>query len=324
MSKISLDEQILSTYEEVLRKEKIDIHLAGLEDLIFTRQEKLKELESILSKQSNDIQKLEKVSILSLFRKILGNPEKAIDREKQDYLLAVMKYNECKASIEALKNEQTLLRNVQSGLFGLEKRLENLIKQKDSRINLDNPGVAKQIAQLDQRMLSHKEKLKELDEAIQAGERINIALRDIIKDLRDAVGWGPLNYGGKGKYSTYKKKRFIDKASSEIVQVNALFLKFEEELHDVSKHYHLDYKNDIHYYQDFLDTFINNLITDYVVRKKIKNSLAGVEATLDRVEMTILTLQHETKQCSQYMMDDKELKRKLLLDSVTNPENKDV
>ena len=324
MSKISLDEQILSTYEKVLRKEKIDIHLAGLEDLIFTRQEKLKELESILSKQSNDIQKLEKVSILSLFRKILGNPEKAIDREKQDYLLAVMKYNECKASIEALKNEQTLLRNVQSGLFGLEKRLENLIKQKDSRINLDNPGVAKQIAQLDQRMLSHKEKLKELDEAIQAGERINIALRDIIKDLRDAVGWGPFNYGGKGKYSTYKKKRFIDKASSEIVQVNALFLKFEEELHDVSKHYHLDYKNDIHYYQDFLDTFINNLITDYVVRKKIKNSLAGVEATLDRVEMTILTLQHETKQCSQYMMDDKELKRKLLLDSVTNPENKDV
>jgi len=130
------------------------------------------------------------------------------------------------------------------------------------------------------------------------------------------IGWGPLEYAGKGTYSSYKKKRFIDKATHEVVKVNALFLKFEEELHDVAMHYQLDYKNDIHYYQDFLDNFINNLITDYVVRKKIKNSLHGVEATLDRVEMTLITLKHEINETDQYLVDDKELKRKLIIESV--------
>ena len=100
------------------------------------------------------------------------------------------------------------------------------------------------------------------------------------------------------------------------MKVDALFLKFEEELHDVSTHFKLEYENDIHYYQDFLDTFLNNLITDYVVRKKIKNSLTGIEATMDRVEMTLITLHHEIKKTKQFKADDRELKRKLLLDAV--------
>jgi len=283
----------------------------------------LEELELILARQSDDIRKLEQNNILTLFRKVLGNAEKDMNREKQGYLLAIMKVDDCKSSLAALLHEKEVMLTVQSGLFGIEKKLEVLLRQKDLRISQDNPKLGKEISQLDQRILNHKEKIKELEEAIQAGEITQKALKIIIDDLGHVIGWGPLNYAGKGAYSSYKKKRFIDKATHEIVKVNALFMKFEEELHDVAMHYQLDYKNDIHYYQDFLDTFINNLITDYVVRKKIKNSLTGVEATLDRVEMTIMTLQHEIKKTNVYMMEDKELKRKLLLDSVKKESDED-
>ncbi len=316
MQQKGLDQKIADIYEDVLRKEKVSIHLDGLEELIDKREEELEHLEAVVATQLYQLEKSDTTNLRSLFNKILGGKEADLDRERQEYLLAVMKVDNCRTALQSLQNEKDILQNVLKGLQGVDLKLEVLLRQKDMRISQDNPEMGKQIMIIDQRILDHKGKIKELNEAVQAGKNARKTLKAIIDDLAKVISWSSLDYGGKGDYSTYKKKRFIDKASAEVMQVDALFMKFEEELHDVSVHYSLDYERDIDYYQDFLDTFLHNLITDYVVRKRIKNSLSGVEATMDRLDMTLLTLKKDIENTKIAEQEDRTLKRSLLLGSL--------
>jgi len=316
MKEQDLDKTIRETYQQLIRKEKIDIHMIGLMDLIDRRTHELEELERIMDEEAYDLEQLDKTNLRSLFKKVLGNLEQSIDKERQEYLLAAMKVDNCRSSLKALLHEKNVLSNIQSGLYGVEKKLATLLKQKDYRISQDNPELGKKISLIDQRIINHKAKVDEINEAVDAGKAAHNALKIIIDDLSHVIGWGPIDYIGKGNYSSYKKKRFIDKASHEVLEVDALLIKLEEELHDVSIHFQLDYEQDIRYYQDFLDNFLNNLITDYVIRKKIKNSLAGVEATLDRVEITLITLGNEIKKTNKFIEEDRALKKQLLLGAV--------
>ena len=309
----TIDQQLAEAYQDVLRKEKIMLHMDVLDVQIREKQIELLRLEEILDKEEREYSSLKNVGISGLFSKILGNYEKRLDKEKQEYLLAYLKFDDCKKAIQQATEEKELLRKPLYALQNAEKRLERLLVKKKQLLIEQKPETAERILRLERNIAGYKARLKELHEAIQAGEKAKEMLSEIIKELEYIKDWGSITYGGKGSHSSYKKKRYIDKATQQVFEANGLLIQFENELSDVTKHFKLHYEEDIRYFKEFVDDFFNNLITDWVIRKKIRNSLHGVSSALDRVEMTIITLKEEIEKAAMYVVKDDKAKKELLL-----------
>ena len=80
--------------------QKIDTHFAALTIRLRVERKEIGRLGGLLNKEEMDLKKLESASIRSLFHKILGDKEKQIEKERQQYLQTALKYNELSKSIE--------------------------------------------------------------------------------------------------------------------------------------------------------------------------------------------------------------------------------
>lgn len=77
-----------------------------------TEKEKLNKLSVQLKKEYADVQRLEEGSLTAMFYEFLGSKEKKLDKERQEYLAAKLKFKSCKKEIQELGCEIEKLQNV--------------------------------------------------------------------------------------------------------------------------------------------------------------------------------------------------------------------
>jgi hypothetical protein len=131
--------------------------------------------------------------------------------------------------------------------------------------------------------------IKELDEAIGAGNNAVPALEKLIGSLESAEGWGLWDLFGGGLLSTAVKHSRIDDARSEINEVQARMSRFKRELADVQKSLRLEI--DISRLDTFADFFFDNLIVDWVVQSKIVRSLEQARETKTLIENAVVKIE---------------------------------
>ena len=97
-------------------------------------------------------------------------------------------------------------------------------------------------------------------------------------------------YDGGG----WLKHSAIDKAREMRHKVRHALIRFEEEVSDVYSKPLFDVDLRIERIDSFVDIFLDNLITDWVVQKKIKTALDNTRNTIYRVEAALqkLTADH--------------------------------
>jgi len=74
-----------------------------------TKKQQLNDLEAKMLHEHGDVEELEKMSVKSVFRKILGDKEAQLEKERQEYLHAFMKYEEFKKTLDILEYEKGIL-----------------------------------------------------------------------------------------------------------------------------------------------------------------------------------------------------------------------
>ena len=89
-------------YENMMRNKKIEIHLVNLEKRIKLQENEVLHLSRIMAEEEEDIHKLDKVGMHSLFQTILGNKKEALEKERQEYLMAVLKFQGAEKNLAAL------------------------------------------------------------------------------------------------------------------------------------------------------------------------------------------------------------------------------
>jgi len=75
----SREKKLRSLYEQIITKEKIEIHLKNIDRLILMEEEALETAEVILHKEETDVVNLEKKNLYTIFRTILGNMEQQLE-----------------------------------------------------------------------------------------------------------------------------------------------------------------------------------------------------------------------------------------------------
>ena len=141
--------------------------------------------------------------------------------------------------------------------------------------------------------------LKELEEAISAGEAVGEGLERVLKSLKSAKGWGTFDMVGGGIIATAIKHSKIDEAWNSAHQVQQLLRSFQRELGDVGARAELTV--DIGSFSKFADYFFDGLIADWVVQSRIKSSLEntvqaqkGVQDIINRLKQSKIKVQEKT------------------------------
>ena len=287
-----LNEALREAYENARRREKILIHRKHLKEAIKASEFELEMYEGVMNKEGRDLTLLEGKSVRKLFYELLGTKDPLMEKERQEFLAAFLKHQAGKKHLDILQYEDQILRQQLKQLHGVKETLNKLLQTKKRSLKGKNTKGGKQLITLEKKLVTYNNFLKEVKEAKVAGRACLIILEKITKQLNEVYEWGTMNTLKNEKVKR-RPRHWVNRATKNAYKAKTLLQKFETELRDISDHYELSYQDEMTSIHLFLELFVDNLIVDWVIQKRINHTLHGVESVHDRVSMVLMLLKNE-------------------------------
>jgi len=295
---------------------KVGNRLEDLNREIIELQGKIAYLVKQVDKESEDIETLKKTGIKSLFYKVLGSKEEQLEKERQEYLEANLRYDEVRKSVELLEYERNILEGKIKEMPKAERRYQELLKLREKEIIASNPQLAAKINTIDDQMRERQKMLFEIEEAMAVGRSANHLLEQVVIKLNQAVNWGQWDMAGRrGQMTSHMKYRQIDMAKDLAYKAKISLTQFEKELRDIYGPEDFGLTVRIPNFSSFTDIFFDNLITDWIVQQKIQNTRTGVISVKDKVQRLQSTLNGTVPKIN-YEINQLEEARKSVLKSI--------
>lgn len=292
--------KIHETIAEIKKLRSIEKHFASTNEQLQQAYNDLDKTEDLLISELKDVEKLEKMSVKSLFYNVLGSKEKQLEKERQEYLQASLKHKELKKSIEVLEYEHKIISSKVQEISGLEADLEKLKKNRMQEIMVTNSKQRIKITGIHKQMDENRAVAEELHQAHQAGKAALNALSVVLKHLKDAVKWGNWDMMNDGSYYGQMKHGAMDRAVHAAQQAQHSLRIFDRELVDVNIE-QTQLNINLSGFSKFMDIFFDNIISDWVVQQKIKNAYNSVDATYDKIKRYIGVIEKELSTLDQHM-----------------------
>ena len=284
---------IQTTIEEIRQIDTINRRVKESEKELAEANGALNKLSSSMDKELDDLNQMESMSVKAVFYKVLGSKEEQLEKERQEYLQASLKFNEQKDKIELLEFELGVLNKKLRNKTQLVGQLASLKKAREQEIINTNPAQAQQLLSLSRNLDNNILKQREISEAIAAGNKSANTLKEIINELKNAQHWGKWDmYGNQGRRAGYKKHSAIDRAKNLANIANHELHKFSKELKETGEFVD-GFQINMDFFSSFIDVFFDNLITDWIMQQKIVNSINMMHSNLDKVQRIIISLNHK-------------------------------
>lgn len=285
-----LNKRVIMAREKVREKQKLLSARRNTEQDLGAEKSRFTELEAILRKEGRDVEKLEGLSISSLFYTILGSKENQLEKERQEYLAAKLKYDECKDSVLMLEKHLEGINQQIKELGDVENLYQCVFQEKEKLIMLENGSDAQKLFKISEEIADTKSNVKELDEAIGSGNEVLEGINEVIDSLQSASNWGTWDMLGGGLITTAIKHSRIDDARASVHKVQQQLRIFLKELNDVDSANNSAIAIDIGSFATFADYFFDGLIIDWIVQSEINKSLDNALDIKDKVFKTLINL----------------------------------
>ncbi|MCP4709488.1 MAG: hypothetical protein GY869_12750 [Planctomycetes bacterium] len=291
-------------------KEKLVGDLGQVKEALASERERLVELEGVMKKEGADVEKLEGLSLAGLFYHFLGDKQEKLMKEREEFLTAKLKFDECRAALAALEKEEGEMSQQVAVLGDLEGEYARVLAAKERVISeAADEGAAKLIG-FSEELAGAESELKELDEALEAGRAAMAGVEKVLKYLGSAKGWGTFDMLGGGLIATAVKHSKMDSAREAGHEVQQLLRRFQRELADVGGRVEIDME--IGSFNKFADYFFDGLIFDWVVQSKIAKSLENTEDMQKKLEGIVGKLERSRKEVETRVEKIGEERRRLL------------
>ena len=276
-----INNQIYNLKEKIRIKEKLE-NLRKISNLEL--EEKLQERDELLAslkKEEKDVIKLESTGISSLFLSLLGKKEDKLDKERDEYLTAKLRYEECLESIKELE-AQIQYANIELKKYhNANEDYLKAIKEKRKVILKEDSIESRHLKEGLEAINELKLDIKEIKEAIDAGEKTNASLEQMREHLNTAKGWGMWDMMGGGLISNIAKHSAIEKANQIAHSTQSNLKSFQKELSDVNDFTEISV--DLSNFATFADFFFDGFFVDWFVQSKINNSINNVDNTYNKI-----------------------------------------
>jgi DNA repair exonuclease SbcCD ATPase subunit len=282
-----MNKPILLLRKNSEEKKRIQNLIRSTEADLEKARAKFFELCEILKKEFADVQKLEGNSITALFYNFLGTKVEQLDKERQEYLSAKLKYDACKNEISNLERELERLKSELILLGEPEIELKKLLDEKKRKLRQLSDSTCLKFEKLLNNQYAAK---KEISEAILTGEKAMQGLMRAIDSLQNAQNWGTFDLLGGGILATAVKHSKIDEAKNDIEEVQHYLNQFRRELSDTTLNSGQNLAVEMDSFTGFADYFFDNLITDWIVQNKINQSLEACRKMFDQISVLMIRL----------------------------------
>ncbi|MFS8541335.1 MAG: hypothetical protein LOD89_04510 [Tissierellales bacterium] len=286
-----INDKLLRIKAGLREKERLE---KMLENAIRHKRElevKKAELFKQLQREEKDVKKLEEMSLSNFINTILGTKWEKLDKEKEEAIAAKLKYDAvCEELNDLIEDINKLEENIDK-LKYLEYEHERLIKQKEEMVKSLNEDVAARLERITEEESSLLDRIKELEEAIYAGNELLYSLYNVQKKLSSAGNWGLWDIFGGDMIATMVKHSKLNEAKAEISRVQSLLRKFYRELEDVNEY--VDINLNIGTFLTFADFFFDGIFSDLAVQSRIRDAESRVEDAIFKVEGIMLKLKAE-------------------------------
>lgn len=277
-----INRQLTTAKERMRRKQKLDAMLLEATAIQNSEQQRLQRCRNVLASESKDVEKLESLSLTSLFYSVLGTKNEKLDEEKQEQLAAQLKFEEALVAVDEAVNEVGRVRQELSECETAESEYEQLMSSKQQLIADGGDSRATELLELSGQLGDLQADRKELLEAIRAGEIARDQLRRVQSELSSAENWGTWDMLGGGTLATMAKHSKIDEARRLAQLAQRDLRRFREELADADQRLQVTL-NDIGGFSTFADYFFDGLIADWMVQTKVQNASAACTSAIHEV-----------------------------------------
>lgn len=294
--------------QRVEEKRKLLRRLEHTRQIAAAERERSAGLKKRLSSEEKDLKRLDGLSFVNLFHTVLGDKESARQRERQEYLAAKLGYDESCDAQEALDAELKNLEREAEAFGDPEREYGAALHEKEEILRQSGGQAARQLFELDEQEGRLAAAVKELGEAIKAGEKAVDALGDVENSLSSARNWGTWDLLGGGLLATAVKHSRINDARRDIHYTQQLLRLFERELADVQ----LEIRIGVGGLATFADFFFDGLIFDWVVQSRINRSLDGTRQQRERVEDAVARLRQMLEKAQKGLKEAQDQKRNII------------
>ncbi|MCL3781986.1 hypothetical protein EMN47_16490 [Prolixibacteraceae bacterium JC049] len=297
MSK-QLIEQFNEVRQEKRNQEKLQSEYANLKQLLGKKTRQIDKAREILKKEFKEYKDMEKLSLTSIFHTLLGNKEEKLEKEREEYLLAKVKYDSLKDEIELIENQLEKVDGALKNITSVDEEYQRLFKAKEELILGTNDELAGQLNRMAEEVGRNRIQKNEAIEAYKAGEKVLVELDQIGKVLNSAHNWGvadALGGGMLGLLATSQKHSKIDEVKRMASRTQYSINRFIKELKDVDIDLQIDRLIEIGEMLTFADYFFGGLIADIMVQQKIQESQRRLASVARRITLILTRLKEEIR-----------------------------
>ncbi len=306
------NERLEKLRQQVYSKESIDTKLKVISKRQQELSKKLEELDKIRIKEQQDVDNLEKFSFASLISSIKGDRVERLEKEKDEayaatvrYEAALKEYNSVCDNIEYYENELVKIGDAQH-------EYEALINEKFTYLKQSGNPQAEEIMRLDELIGRMTKEIKEIDEALLAGDKVKETIILVTEDLEEAEYHAEMDLRSRRSAHDRVKYRHLNEAEGHIATLQIRMGSFRAELADVE--IDTDINIDIGLCTEFADMF-GNIFTEIKVLEKIRNLHNQAKNTRDKIISTIYRLEEKRDELYKDMKDTRKQVESLVIDT---------
>ncbi|MFZ1676610.1 MAG: hypothetical protein WAT91_05020 [Saprospiraceae bacterium] len=293
---------------------KIHSYTVQLQTRLAEEEKALAVMEQTLAKEQRDVETLEKEGLTTMFHKFLGDREDRLQKERQDYLTAALKYNEIFKSVDLIRFELNLLTKKEQNLGVVEREIVVLMKQREDEIIQMEPEAALQLKELYAQVDKLHKFEVEVNEALNAGTEALDRIGKTEYYLNEAQFPDKHMWGG-GYQSKIVNHQAVDYARDMAYQSRQSLIKFGNEYRDVYTIPLVPMNMELEEFGRFAEVFFNNLITDWIIRQKISKSLITVRSTKHQIDLLVQHLQQEKLTVTRKLEELERERKKMIVSS---------
>lgn len=264
-----------------------------------------------LKKEEKDVEKLNNFTFENLFYTLTSSKTDKLQKEEEEVLEVKSRIDRLNFEIKAEERQLKSLTEDKNNRIILKERYRDLIDEKREIIKNIYPGIWQKLEKRNEDIDCLKLKLKEIKEAVYAGERSYTQVGKIQKTLNSAANWGTLDMVGGGLLSTVAKRNKMREAQDQIHDFQHTLRKFSRELKDVDIQVSIDLAIDD--FLGFADWFFDGLLVDWMVQSKINNARDQIDSLDKKIYSLVKSLRKELKKVDYAIKELEDINRNEIL-----------
>lgn len=305
-----IDRDLSQAQERLDRRNRLETVIQDLRKQSTQRWRACAEAMEVLHREEADVEELQRISLASFVARLQGHYGERLDQEKREAAAAKARYDAAAWAQKDLEDRLQEATREQEGLWNAEAAYRELLAEKENYLLSVHAEAAPRLLELSGSLSAICRQLREVEEAIAAGEDARTQLNKMLESLHTAADWGVLDVVGGGFLATLAKHDHLETAQQEADQVRQALSRFCTELADVSE---IQVPNlQLDDFAVFADYFFDGLFSDLYVQSQIDDAQKNTERTLSQIEDVLNRLEQERIRLKEDQVQQEQEREQLL------------